>query len=62
MNQDFKARLHQGDLLIGTIISLATPEVAEIMSLAGFDWLFARTDQSPESVLRRFLGNRRRRG
>jgi len=40
MTRNFKQRLVDGDLLIGTIISLPALEVAEIMSMAGFDWLF----------------------
>ena len=40
MNQKFKQRLKKGETLIGTIISLPAPEAAEIMSMAGFDWLF----------------------
>ena len=38
MNELFKQRLVNGDTLIGTIISLPAPEVAEIMAMAGFDW------------------------
>lgn len=40
MNRIFRQRLEKGDALIGTIISLPATEVAEIMSLAGLDWLF----------------------
>jgi 2-dehydro-3-deoxyglucarate aldolase len=40
MIHDFRARLIQGDLLVGTMITLATPEVAELMAMVGFDWLF----------------------
>jgi len=40
MNQSFKQRLENQETLIGTIISLPALEVAEIMSMAGFDWLF----------------------
>ncbi|HDT13798.1 MAG TPA: 2,4-dihydroxyhept-2-ene-1,7-dioic acid aldolase [Candidatus Aminicenantes bacterium] len=36
----FRERLLRGDRLIGTIISLPSPELAEIASDAGFDWLF----------------------
>lgn len=40
MSTSFRKRLLQGELLSGTIISLACPSVAEILSQAGFDWLF----------------------
>jgi 2-dehydro-3-deoxyglucarate aldolase/4-hydroxy-2-oxoheptanedioate aldolase len=40
MNRIFRQRLEKGDALIGTILSLPATEVAEIMSLAGLDWLF----------------------
>jgi 2-keto-3-deoxy-L-rhamnonate aldolase RhmA len=37
---EFRARLLRGDLLIGTMVTLSSPEVAEIMAEVGFDWLF----------------------
>jgi 2-keto-3-deoxy-L-rhamnonate aldolase RhmA len=40
MTHDFRARLLRGDLLIGTMITLPSPEVAELMASIGFDWLF----------------------
>jgi 2-keto-3-deoxy-L-rhamnonate aldolase RhmA len=36
----FRERLLRGDLLVGTMITLTAPEVAEIMAGVGFDWLF----------------------
>ena len=36
----FAERLRRGDLLIGTLISLPSPEVTEILAGSGFDWLF----------------------
>ncbi len=39
-NKAFTKRLRQGDLLIGTLISLPSPEIAEILSHTGYDWLF----------------------
>jgi len=32
--------LRRGDLLIGTLVSLPSPEVTEILAGCGFDWLF----------------------
>jgi 2-keto-3-deoxy-L-rhamnonate aldolase RhmA len=36
----FKEKIAQGDLLVGTIITLPSAEVAEIFSLSGIDCLF----------------------
>ena len=36
----FAERLRRGDLLIGTLISLPSREVTEILAGCGFDWLF----------------------
>jgi len=40
MSAGFRERLLRGDRLIGTLLSLPSPELAEIASNAGFDWLF----------------------
>jgi 2-keto-3-deoxy-L-rhamnonate aldolase RhmA len=40
MSDNFRDRLLRGDRLIGTLLSLPSPELAEIASDAGFDWLF----------------------
>ncbi len=40
MNASFKAKLAGGTRLIGTILTLPAPELAEIAAGAGFDWLF----------------------
>ena len=37
---DFRRRVLAGDVLVGTIVSLNSPQVAEILGDAGFDWLF----------------------
>ena len=46
MNHRFKERLQRGETLLGTIISLPSLEVAEIMANAGFDWLFVDMEHS----------------
>jgi 2-dehydro-3-deoxyglucarate aldolase len=46
MTHAFRARLLQGDLLIGTMITLTSPEVVEIMAEVGFDWLFLDAEHS----------------
>ena len=44
---DFRKRLNRGDVLVGTLITLPSAEVAEIMAEVGFDWLFIDTEHSP---------------
>jgi len=39
-NKNFADRLRAGDVLTGTLVSLASPEVCELLSHVGFDWLF----------------------
>ncbi len=34
----FRARLLAGDRLIGTLISLPSPDIAELLAEVGFDW------------------------
>ncbi len=41
-----KNKLNRGELLIGTIITLPSPEIAEIYSKSGFDWLFIDLEHS----------------
>ncbi len=47
MPNTFRNRLARGDLLIGTVVTLASPEVTEILAGAGFDWLFIDLEHSP---------------
>lgn len=44
--EPFAPRLRRGDLLIGSVVTLATPEIAEIFSNAGLDWLFVDLEHS----------------
>ena len=46
MNSNFRKRLNRGDVLVGTLITLPSAEVAEIMAEVGFDWLFIDTEHS----------------
>ena len=43
MDRTLKMRLRKGDLLVGTVVGFPSPEVAEILSRCGFDWLFIDT-------------------
>jgi len=46
MMDTFRQRLEQRDLLIGTLFTLPSPEIAEILSEAGFDWLWVDMEHS----------------
>jgi len=50
MNVSFKRKLTRGDLLIGTIITLPSPEITEIYCRSGFDWLFVDLEHSALSI------------
>ena len=55
MSAPFRDRLLRGERLIGTLLSLPSPELAEIASAAGFDWLFLDMEHGtlgPGDVLR----------
>ena len=47
MAHQFRTRLVNGELLIGTVVTLSCPEVAEVLAVAGFDWLFVDAEHSP---------------
>ncbi|MEI8131523.1 MAG: aldolase/citrate lyase family protein [Leptolinea sp.] len=47
----FRQRLKNDSLHLGTLISIASPEIAEIMADAGFDWLFIDIEHSPMDVM-----------
>ena len=40
MTHRFRQRLRDGELLIGPMVTLGSPEVAELMAGVGYDWLF----------------------
>jgi 2-keto-3-deoxy-L-rhamnonate aldolase RhmA len=43
----FRQRLKQGDVLIGSLLQMPLPEVAELFVEAGYDWLFMDMEHSP---------------
>jgi 2-keto-3-deoxy-L-rhamnonate aldolase RhmA len=47
MDVRFRERIRSGERLIGTLVTLAAPEVAELMRLVGFDWLFLDGEHTP---------------
>lgn len=40
MSANFRTRLRAGERLIGTLVTLPSPEITELYSMLGFDWLF----------------------
>ncbi len=47
MWHNFRSRLRNGERLCGTMVTLPTPAVAEILADAGFDWLFIDGEHGP---------------
>ena len=45
--KDFIRQLKNKETLIGTVVTLSSPAVAELLSDAGFDWLFIDVEHSP---------------
>jgi 2-dehydro-3-deoxyglucarate aldolase/4-hydroxy-2-oxoheptanedioate aldolase len=51
MNHQFRPRLTAGELLVGTLVTLPAPAIAEILADLGFDWLFVDTEHGPFDAL-----------
>ena len=49
-NETFRTRLLRGDLLAGTLVTLPSTEIVEILAEAGFDWLFVDLEHSTLDV------------
>lgn len=47
MGSEFKSRLKQGQSLFGTMLTLDSSDVAELLALTGFDWLFIDGEHGP---------------
>lgn len=47
MNGTFRQRLLDGEPLIGTMVTLPSPAVAELLAQVGFDWLFLDAEHAP---------------
>jgi len=47
----FTTRLKQRELLVGTMLTLPSPEIAEMTSRCGFDWLFLDGEHGAGSIL-----------
>ena len=51
MIESIAQRLSRGEKLIGTVVSLPSPEVAELLAQCGFDWLFIDMEHGPVDQL-----------
>jgi 2-dehydro-3-deoxyglucarate aldolase/4-hydroxy-2-oxoheptanedioate aldolase len=49
--QSFRARLRAGERLVGSIVTLPSAGVAEIVADAGFDWLWIDMEHGPLDLL-----------
>ena len=47
MSNPFRSRLRSGETLIGTMVTLPSPAVAELLAQVGFDWLFVDAEHGP---------------
>ena len=48
---NFTERLRNKDLLLGTMLTLPAPEIAEMIAKCGFDWLFMDGEHSSLTTL-----------
>jgi 2-keto-3-deoxy-L-rhamnonate aldolase RhmA len=54
MTPPLKARLAAGEILCGTLLTIGSSEVAELLAVAGFDWIFLDAEHGaldPRDVL-----------
>jgi 2-keto-3-deoxy-L-rhamnonate aldolase RhmA len=47
MGETFRTRLRKGETLFGTMVTLTSPAVAEVLAGVGFDWLFIDGEHGP---------------
>ncbi|MBP1727350.1 MAG: rhmA 1, partial [Deltaproteobacteria bacterium] len=52
MSPSLKERLKGGETLVGTLVTLPSPEIAEIMALVGFDYVWIETEHAPTDFVR----------
>jgi 2-dehydro-3-deoxyglucarate aldolase/4-hydroxy-2-oxoheptanedioate aldolase len=50
VEKSFKSRLAQGEILVGPLVTLPSPEVAEILAGVGFDYLWIETEHAPMNL------------
>ena len=49
---DFRARVRRRDVLVAPLLTLGSPEVAELFALVGFDWVWIDLEHTPLSLER----------
>ncbi len=47
MRHAFRKRLRSRETLFGTLVALPSPEIAEILAITGWDWLFLDAEHGP---------------
>ena len=50
MYHEFRSRLRKKELLVGTMITLTSPETAETLAATGFSWFFIDGEHSTFST------------
>ncbi len=50
MFYDFRKKIVEGNLLLGTMVTINSPEVSELLTQIGFDWLFFDAEHAPFST------------
>ena len=50
MQTNFRNRLQNGEYLVGTLITLSSPEVVDLLADCGFDWFFYDLEHSSMNV------------
>ena len=51
MQEGIRARIRSGERLLGTLVTLPSAEVAELLAEVGFDWLFIDTEHGAFDAL-----------
>jgi 2-dehydro-3-deoxyglucarate aldolase/4-hydroxy-2-oxoheptanedioate aldolase len=49
-DRSFRALLQQGRPLVGTVVTMPSPAVAEVLSTVGYDWLFVDGEHGPLGI------------
>jgi 2-dehydro-3-deoxyglucarate aldolase len=50
MKETFRSRIKKQEMLIGSLLTLPSPEAAEILAMTGLDWLFIDLEHSTMGV------------
>ena len=47
MDLSFRKKVIQGELLVGTMLTVGDQAIVEALARVGFDWLFIETEHAP---------------